>query len=207
MGYTSDPCCQASNQHDSYRSRWCRRSCRRGPGCQSCTTRRKRYGIDEHDPDLSAKRLQLLRETFPKVARVAVLYHGGPGGDQEELSETQTAARALRIQIQPLHVKERSQFPNGYAAMTKERAEALVILHGSFTAFHRKELVELAFKHRLPTMCASPIWSTDGGLLSYSRDRQDQFRRVAIYVDKILKGASPLICQSSNPRSSSSSSI
>jgi hypothetical protein len=78
-----------------------------------------------------------------------------------------------------------------YAAMTKERAEALVILHGSFTAFHRRELIELAFKHRLPTMCASPIWSTDGGLISYSRDRQDQFRRVAIYVDKILKGAKP----------------
>ena len=148
-------------------------------------------GLTNIDPDLSAKRLQLLRETFPKVARVAVLYHGGPGGDQEELSETQTAARALRIQIQPLHVKEPSQFRNGYAAMTKERAEALVILHGSFTAFHRKELIELAFKHWLPTMCASPIWSLDGGLISYSRDRQDQFRRVAVYVDRILKGASP----------------
>ena len=148
-------------------------------------------GLTNIDPDLSAKRLQLLRETFPKVARVAVLYHGGPGGDQEELSETQTAARVLRIQIQPLQVKEPSQFRNGYAAMTKERAEALVILHGSFTAFHRKELIELAFKHRLPTMCASSIWSTDGGLLSYSRDRQDQSRRVAIYIDRILKGTSP----------------
>jgi putative ABC transport system substrate-binding protein len=148
-------------------------------------------GLTNIDPDLSAKRLQLLRETFPKVARVAVLYHGGPGGDQEELSETQTAARVLRIQIQPLQVKEASEFRNGYAAMTKERAEALVILHGSFTAFHRKELIELAFKHRLPTMCASSIWSTDGGLLSYSRDRQDQSRRVAIYIDRILKGTSP----------------
>jgi putative ABC transport system substrate-binding protein len=148
-------------------------------------------GLTNIDPDLSAKRLQLLRETFPKVARVAVLYHGGPGGDQEELSETQTAARVLRIQIQPLQVKEASEFRNGYAAMTKERAEALVILHGSFTAFYRKELIELAFKHRLPTMCASSIWSTDGGLLSYSRDRQDQSRRVAIYIDRILKGTSP----------------
>src|SRR5688572_14165928 len=148
-------------------------------------------GLTNIDPDLSAKRLQLLRETFPKVPRVAVLYHGGPGGDQEELSETQTAARALRIQIQPLHVKEPSQFRNGYAAMTRERAQALVILHGSFTAFHRKELIELAFQHRLPTMCASPIWSTDGGLLSYSRDRQDQFRRVATYVDRILAGTKP----------------
>jgi putative tryptophan/tyrosine transport system substrate-binding protein len=148
-------------------------------------------GLTNIDPDLSAKRLQLLRETFPRVARVAVLYHGGPGGDQQELSETQTAAEALRIQIQSLQVKEPSEFRNAYATMTKERAEALVILHGSFTAFHRKELIELAFKHRLPTMCASPIWATDGGLISYSRDRQDQFRLVATYVDRILAGTKP----------------
>jgi putative ABC transport system substrate-binding protein len=148
-------------------------------------------GLTNIDPDLSAKRLQLLRETFPRVARVAVLYHGGPGGDQQELSETQTAAEALRIQIQSLQVKEPSEFWNAYVTMAKERAEALVILHGSFTAFHRKELIELAFKHRLPTMCASPIWATDGGLISYSRDRQDQFRLVATYVDRILAGTKP----------------
>jgi putative ABC transport system substrate-binding protein len=148
-------------------------------------------GLTNIDPDLSAKRLQLLRETFPRVARVAVLYHGGPGGDQQELSETQTAAEALRIQIQSLQVKEPSEFRNAYVTMAKERAEALVILHGSFTAFHRKDLIELAFKHRLPTMCASPIWATDGGLISYSRDRQDQFRLVATYVDRILAGTKP----------------
>jgi putative ABC transport system substrate-binding protein len=148
-------------------------------------------GLTNIDPDLSAKRLQLLRETFPRVARVAVLYHGGPGGDQQELSETQTAAEALRIQIQSLQVKEPSEFRNAYVTMAKERAEALVILHGSFTAFHRKELIELAFKHRLPTMCASPIWATDGGLISYSRDRQDQFRLVATYVERILAGTKP----------------
>jgi putative ABC transport system substrate-binding protein len=148
-------------------------------------------GLTNIDPDLSAKRLQLLRETFPRVARVAVLYHGGPGGDQQELSETQTAAEALRIQIQSLQVKEPSEFWNAYVTMAKERAEALVILHGSFTAFHRKELIELAFKHRLPTMCASPIWTTDGGLISYSRDRQDQFRLVATYVERILAGTKP----------------
>jgi putative tryptophan/tyrosine transport system substrate-binding protein len=143
------------------------------------------------DPDLSAKRLQILKEIFPKVARVAILYHGGPGGDQEELSETQSAARALRIQIQPLQVKEPSQFQSGYAAMTKEHADALIIFHGSFTAFHRRELIELAFKHRLPTLSGSPLWSMDGALISYGRDRHDQFRRVAIFVDKILKGTKP----------------
>jgi putative ABC transport system substrate-binding protein len=148
-------------------------------------------GLTNIDPDLSAKRLQLLKETFPKVSRVAVLYHGGPGGDQDELAETQTAARALGVQIQPLQVKEPSQFQSAYAAMTKERAAALIIFHGSFTGFHRRELIELAAKHRLPTMCGSPVWSTDGGLISYGHDRYDQFRRSAVYVDKILKGAKP----------------
>jgi putative tryptophan/tyrosine transport system substrate-binding protein len=148
-------------------------------------------GLTNIDPDLSAKRLQLLKETFPKAARVAVLYHGGPGGDQEELSETQTAARALKIQIQPLQVKEPGQFQSSYAAMTKERADALIIFPGSFTGFHRRELIDLAFKHRLPTMCGNPVWSTDGGLISYGHDRHDQFRRAAIYVDKILKGTKP----------------
>jgi putative tryptophan/tyrosine transport system substrate-binding protein len=148
-------------------------------------------GLTNIDPDLSAKRLQLLRETFPKIARVAVLYHGGPGGDQEELSETQTAARALGVQIQRLQVKEPSQFQSAYAAMTKERADALIILHGSFTGFHRRALIELAVKHRLPTICGSPVWSTDGGVISYGHDRHDQFRRAAIYVDRILKGAKP----------------
>ena len=148
-------------------------------------------GFTSVDPDLSAKRLQLLRETLPKVARVAVLYHGGPGGDQDELRETQTAAKTLGVQIQPLQVLEPDQFQRAYTAMTKERAQALIIFLGSFTAFHRKDLLELAAKIRIPTMCGNPEWSEAGGLISYGHDRRDQFRRAATYVDKILKGTKP----------------
>jgi putative tryptophan/tyrosine transport system substrate-binding protein len=148
-------------------------------------------GFTSVDPDFSAKRLQLLRETFPKVSRVAVLYHGGPGGDQEELKETQTAAKTLGVQIQPLQVLEPDQFQPAYAAMTKERAQALIIFPGTFTAFHRKELLELAAKIRIPTMCARPEWSERGCLISYGHDPRDQFRRAAVYVDKILKGTKP----------------
>ncbi len=122
---------------------------------------------------------------------MAVLYHGGPGGDQEELRETQTAAKTLGVQIQPLQVLEPDQFQRAYTAMTKERAQALIIFLGSFTAFHRKELLELAAKIRIPTMCGNPEWSEAGGLISYGHDRRDQFRRAAIYVDKILKGTKP----------------
>jgi putative tryptophan/tyrosine transport system substrate-binding protein len=148
-------------------------------------------GFTSVDPDLSAKRLQLLRETLPKVSRVAVLYHGGPGGDQDELREIQTAAKTLGVQIQPLQVLEPDQFQRSYTAMTKERAQALIVFVGSFTAFHRKELLELAAKIRIPTMCGNPEWSEAGGLISYGNDRRDQFLRVATYVDKILKGTKP----------------
>jgi putative ABC transport system substrate-binding protein len=148
-------------------------------------------GSTNIDPDLSAKRLELLKETFPKLSRVAVLYHGGPGGDDEELKETQAAARTLKIQVQPLEVKDPSQFSDAYAAMKKERAAALVIFHGSFTSFHRRQLVELAAKNRLPTMCGEPAWSDAGCLISYGHDRSHQYHRAAYFVDKILKGAKP----------------
>ena len=148
-------------------------------------------GSTNIDPDLSAKRLELLKESFPELSRVAVLYRGGSGGDAEELKETQAAARTLKIQVQPLAVKDPSQFSDTYAAMKKERAAALIIFHGSLTNFHRTQLVELAAKNRLPTMCGQPAWSDAGCLISYGHDRSHQWRRVAVFVDKILKGAKP----------------
>jgi putative ABC transport system substrate-binding protein len=113
-------------------------------------------GSTNIDPDLSAKRLELLKETIPKLSRVAILYHGGPGGDEDELQETQAAAKRLKVQVQSYRVQNPSEFDRAYAAMIKERTDALIIFHGNFTSFHRKQLVELAAKNRLPTMCGQP---------------------------------------------------
>jgi putative ABC transport system substrate-binding protein len=148
-------------------------------------------GFTNIDPDLSAKRLQFLKEIFPRLSRVAVLYHGGPGGDQDEFRETQTAARISGVQIQALHMLEPDQFQRAYAAMTKERADALIIFHGSFTAFHRRALLDFAARIRIPTMCGTPEWSEAGCVISYGHDRLNQWRRAARLVDKILKGAKP----------------
>ena len=148
-------------------------------------------GSTNLDPELSAKRLALLKEVFPKLSRVAVLYHGGPGGDPEELRETEAAARGSGMHVQSLQVKDPSQFQTAYTAMTTERAEALIIFHGSFTLSRRKPLLELATKHRLPTMGGEASWSEDGALISYGYDRLHQWRRAATFVDKILKGAKP----------------
>ena len=148
-------------------------------------------GFTNMDPELGAKRLQLLKEALPNISRVAVIYHGGPGGDQDELSETQTAAKKLGVQIQPLHVLEPDQFHLAFASMTREHAQALIIFHGNFTVFNRKGLLELAAKNRIPTMGGSPLWAEAGALTSYGHDRLDQWRRAAIYVDKTLKGTKP----------------
>jgi putative tryptophan/tyrosine transport system substrate-binding protein len=91
-------------------------------------------GLTNIDPDFSAKRLELLKEIFPKLSRVAVLYHGGPGGDEDELKETEAAAGALKVQIQSYRVPDPTQFDSSYAAMTKKRAEALIIFHGLLAA-------------------------------------------------------------------------
>jgi len=77
-----------------------------------------------------------------------------------------------------------------YPAMTKERADALIIFHGNFTSLYRGQLVDLAAKNRLPTTRGQPAWSEDGGFISYGHDRHE-WRRAAIFVDKILKGAKP----------------
>jgi len=122
---------------------------------------------------------------------VAVLYHGGPGADPEELKETEAAARGSGIRLQSVQVKDPSQFQTAYAAMITERAEGLIIFHGSFTLSHRKSLLELATRNRLPTMGGEASWSEDGGLISYGYDRLHQWRRAATFVDKILKGAKP----------------
>jgi putative tryptophan/tyrosine transport system substrate-binding protein len=147
-------------------------------------------GTTNIDMDMTAKRLELLKESFPKFSRVAVL-HGGAEPDLDEVKETEIAGRALRIKIQPLQVKEPSQFTNAYAAMVKERADGLIIFHGSVTLRHRKMLLELASKNRLPTMCGLALWAEEGGLISYGVDDGERWRRAAVFVDKILKGAKP----------------
>jgi putative ABC transport system substrate-binding protein len=138
--------------------------------------------------DLSGKRLELLKEVVPRAARVAFLYQPY---EEDELREIQIAARALGVQIQRLEVQQASQFQSAYAAMTKERADVLIISRSSLTNFHRRQLIDLAVKNRLPAMCEGFEWTNDGCLMSYSPDRTEGFRRAARYVDKILKGAKP----------------
>jgi putative ABC transport system substrate-binding protein len=148
-------------------------------------------GVTRVDADFSAKRLELLKESFPKLSRVAVLSHGSMGGDEEELQEIQTAGRKLAIQVQPCPTPDPSQFPGAFSEMKKKRADALIFLSSSFTLFHRKQLVEFATKNRLPTMCSSAGWIDDACVIAYGPKASELSRRAAVFVDKILKGAKP----------------
>ena len=142
-------------------------------------------------PELSAKRLQLLKELVPKLARVAVLWNSANPAKHQDWEETQVAARALGVIVQSVEVQRPEQFEPADAAITRDRPDALVVLDDSLMFRHRKRIAEFAAKNRLPTVCASKEYADAGSLMSYSSNLLDDFRRAATYVDKILKGAKP----------------
>jgi ABC-type uncharacterized transport system substrate-binding protein len=147
-------------------------------------------GLTAISPDLSGKRLEILKESAPKATRFAVICHRNPN-DEKEVKETEIAAQAMRVQLHSLPVQSPDEFQNAYAVMRKEHAGALIFIGGPFLSVHRKQLFELAGTNRLPSICNDPSWTEDGCLMSYGPDRRDMFRRAATYVDKILKGAKP----------------
>jgi putative ABC transport system substrate-binding protein len=117
------------------------------------------------DADLSGKRVELLREAMPKTSRVAVLWHRfRDSTDLEDVKEIEIAARQLGVKVQIVEVQEPTKFQSAYAAMAKGRADALIIVQGSFTSAYRVQLLELAAKNRLPSMCEDSRWTNDGCL-------------------------------------------
>jgi putative ABC transport system substrate-binding protein len=148
--------------------------------------------------DVSGKRLALLKETVPKATRIAVLWHPNPGDrpggmttDWDEVKETETEARRVGIKAQSVEVRDPKEFESVYAGMVKQQAKAVILIQGGFTGVHHKRLLELALKHRLPSMCEAVRWASDGCLMSYGPDPIYPWRRAAVFVDKILKGTKP----------------
>jgi len=139
---------------------------------------------------LSGKRLELLKEAVPKLSRVAVLYD--PARPSAiELKEVQRAARALGLTIQPWEVRAAHDFEGVFAARSKERPDGLYVIGGVLIRNNEKWTLGLALKSRLPSVYPSRQFVDAGGLMSYGADQADSYRRVAYYVDRILKGAKP----------------
>ena len=139
--------------------------------------------------ELHGKRLQLLKEAVPKLARVAVLY--GPVNPSSELALKKVlpaAAHSLWVTIQPWEVRAADDFATVFAALNKERPDGLQVLGGTLTSANQKRIAGFALKSRLPSIYQSREAVDAGGLMSYRADQADSYRRAAVYVDKILKG-------------------
>lgn len=146
-------------------------------------------GLTSVSGELGGKTLELLKEIVPRVTRVAV---PAPPNQSTEifLKETETAARALGVQLIPLMVRGAEDFDRAFGAATKARANALLVrISVGTSSAHRKQFTELAAQSRLPAIYTASIWTVNGGLISYGADRIAMYRRAATYVDKIFKGS------------------
>ena len=148
-------------------------------------------GLTDTGAELFGKRLELLKETVPKLARVAFLWSPTQLSAGDNLKETETVARYFRVGIQSLEVKEADDIEGAFRAATKKRAQALLLGGGGFFAAHQTRILELAAKSRLPAMYPNTRYVDAGGLMAYAVDRSEMFRRAAEIVDKILKGTKP----------------
>ena len=148
-------------------------------------------GLSTLAPEVSGKRLELLKEIIPKLSRVAVLGISTRPGNAQSLKEVELAARELKVEIQYLDVLDIKEIEPVFRAATKGRAEAVLVLQSPFFNSQRKQLVDLAVKSRLPWIYPQTEYTEAGGLMYYGANTPDLFRRAATYVDKILKGTKP----------------
>jgi putative ABC transport system substrate-binding protein len=149
-------------------------------------------GVTNLGGELGGKRLELLKETVLKLARVAVLYDPANGNSVREVKELlPVAARALKLTVQSWEVRDATGFEKVFAALSKQRPDGLYVGGGPLMNANQKRIVGLALKSRLPAMYVRREFVDAGGLMSYGADLADSYRRVAYFVDRILKGAKP----------------
>jgi putative ABC transport system substrate-binding protein len=148
-------------------------------------------GLTSLAPELSGKRLELLRESFPKVSRVAVLRNPSNAGDSMLWKETQTAAQTLGMQLQSLEVRNSKDLENAFDSATKASSQAFLTLPDPFLQSHRKAIVDFEAKTRLPAIHPDSEYVEAGGLMSYAANPLEFYVVAATYVNKILNGAKP----------------
>ena len=149
-------------------------------------------GVTRLTRELSGKRLELLKEAVPPLSRVGILWDAHSSGAAIAFKEYETAARALKIRLQSLEVRDPNPDLEGaFQAAAKERANALIMITNPVLSRYLKRIANLAISNRLPSMYERIAWVEAGGLMSYSANDVETFKRAATYVDKILKGAKP----------------
>jgi putative tryptophan/tyrosine transport system substrate-binding protein len=146
-------------------------------------------GMSEEAVQLSAKRLELLKEALPHARRVAVMWNANDAAMTLRYNEIEKAARALKIEVQPLGVRGAGDFHTTLETLTRGKPDAVFLIADILTISNRKHLLEYAAANRLPTMYEYGFVVREGGLMSYGSTQEEGFRIAASYVDRILKGA------------------
>jgi putative tryptophan/tyrosine transport system substrate-binding protein len=141
---------------------------------------------------LAGKRLELLKETIPRLSRVALLWNPKDLGTVEQLKKSQVAARELGLQLHSMEISSADKYEGGFKEAIQARSAALAVTQHALANSNQKRIAELAAKNRLPAIYPRGDYVTSGGLMSYGADESEPYRRAAVYVDKILKGAKPV---------------
>jgi putative ABC transport system substrate-binding protein len=145
-------------------------------------------------PELATKRLELLKQALPAISRVAALWHPGAYGEstmREMMRRMEAAAGTLLVQLQLVEVRGAAEFDRAFLAMARERADALIVLPSPMLFSERRHIVDLATRHRLPSIAMAREFAELGGLMAYGANLPDLFRRTGVYVDMILQGTKP----------------
>jgi putative ABC transport system substrate-binding protein len=148
-------------------------------------------GLTNFAAELAGKRLEILKETVPKLSRVALMWEPKNAGSAQTWKESQLPAKELGLQLYSMEVSNANQFENAFKDALKAHSAALAVTPMVLASTHRKEIVELAAKSRLPAIHYRESFVESGGLMSYGADLADHFRRAADFIEKILKGAKP----------------
>ena len=149
-------------------------------------------GLSFVGTELSPKRLELLKESIPRLSRAAVIWHP-PSAQKDEIErqDIKVAAESLGVKLQSLAVRDRDDFDAAFHAARQEKAAAVLISQGAFFGTHRAHVAGLGIKYRLPTIAGEADYAESGGLMFYGQNIPETWRRAASYVDKILKGTKP----------------
>jgi putative ABC transport system substrate-binding protein len=148
-------------------------------------------GMTFLSPELAGKRLQFLREVAPRAIKVAVLTNRVHAGEEQEWKANEAAARSLNVTLQVLSMPESDDLAEVFAAITRERAGAIVAVAGPMTLRNRKQIAEFAIKARLPLIAGWAEYADAGSLISYGPNRRHAVRHLAYFVDRIVRGAKP----------------
>jgi ABC-type uncharacterized transport system substrate-binding protein len=148
-------------------------------------------GVTDQAIELSAKRLEILKEAVPTATRIAVLWNAQDRAMTLRYGQIDKAARVLGVTVQPLGVREPDDFDRAFTTMVRERPDGFFMVTDSLTTLNRRRVLEFAETHHIPAMYEYAFLVRDGGLISYGPDRDEALRRAAVYIDKIFKGAKP----------------